>query len=78
MKIFLIFTLIVQATTQLIEQILPDPVNFIVHTSDIKHQEIYHHLQPKEAVKLPQLSTSCQGNFKVCLKKFGKCSYTPV
>ena len=69
-KLSLIFTLVVRETLTLTQQIFIDSVNFIVHTCDIKYEQIYHYLPMK--VKLHQLSTSFQANFKVCLKEFQK------
>ena len=70
MNISFIITLIVPANLSLKWQIFVDSVNFIVHTCDIKNEQIYHYLLLKEKVKLHQLPTSSQVNFEVCLKFF--------
>ena len=49
MKIPLIFTLIVVASLSLKWQIFVDSVNFIVHTCNIKNNQIYHYLMLEDS-----------------------------
>ena len=71
MKVSLIFTLTAQKTLSIIQKLV-DVVNFTVHTYEMKNKQIYHYLLLKEMLKLHQLSTLFQVNFKVCIKEFPK------
>ena len=72
MNLSLIFTLIVQTTVPLVQQVFVVSVNFIARTCNIKNKQIYQYSLMKETVKLHQLSTSFQARLEICLQKFLK------